>query len=241
MRNELTVTPSGQANYEIPIKVHHGTGGMSPKLSIVYNSSNKTDLCGYGFDLTGLSMISRVPRNMYNDGVAGTVDFSANDRFALNGARLVNISNDYDARAYQYETESNSFSKITAYGDIENPSSFTTRTKDGLTYEYTASAILLGDTSQDPSFSWMVTKVTDTMGNYFTVSYNGTAGINDIRLKQIDYTGNAKTGLAPHASITFTYGYNDNALHTYSRWYWDCSHRLYNTDKIIIRTIGKDI
>lgn len=83
--DEFNVTPSGQVSYEIPIPVVAGTGGMAPKLSIVYNSSTKDGLFGYGFDLTGLSMISRAPRNVHDDGIAGYVSFGSNDRFLLDG------------------------------------------------------------------------------------------------------------------------------------------------------------
>ena len=74
--DEFMVTPMGQANYEIPIPALPGTGGMTPKLSVNYNSSTKSALFGYGFDLKGLSMVSRVPRNKFNDDAAGFVDFT---------------------------------------------------------------------------------------------------------------------------------------------------------------------
>ena len=56
--DEFVVTPMGQVNYEIPIPALPGTGGITPKLSVKYNSSTKSSLFGYGFDLNGLSIIS---------------------------------------------------------------------------------------------------------------------------------------------------------------------------------------
>lgn len=46
---------------------------------------------------------------------------------------------------------------------------------------------------------------TDTKGNYFTVTYGGDVTVNEIHPTRIDYTGNANTGLAPYASVRFTY------------------------------------
>ncbi len=63
-----SVTDNGQFTYTMPLAVASGTGGMSPKLSIAYSSSNSTGLMGHGFDLQGLSTISRAPRNLFNDG-----------------------------------------------------------------------------------------------------------------------------------------------------------------------------
>ena len=82
------VTDNGQFTYTMPIAVASGTGGMSPKLSIAYGSSNGTGLLGYGFDLHGLSTISRAPRNLFNDGKADIIRFGAHDRFTLDGRRL---------------------------------------------------------------------------------------------------------------------------------------------------------
>ena len=82
------VTDNGQFTYTMPIAVASGTGGMSPKLSIAYGSSNGTGLLGYGFDLHGLSSISRAPRNLFNDGKADIIRFGASDRFMLDGRRL---------------------------------------------------------------------------------------------------------------------------------------------------------
>ena len=205
--DEFAVTPNGQVSYEIPIPVPSGTGGISPKLSITYSSSNKTGLCGYGFDLTGLSMISRVPQNLYNDVGPGVVTFSSDDRFALDGSRLISTGTN------TYSTEINSFSKITSAGPADNPTSFTVQTKDGLTYEYKACNTLLG--SQEKSLFWVVTKVTDTKGNYFTVTYAGDATINEVYPTRIDYTGNASASLTPYASVRFTYDTDPSAMTTY--------------------------
>lgn len=57
--------------------------GMKPSVSVNYSSSTKDGLLGYGFDLTGLSIISRIPSDMFHDGRSTAVDFSCYDQFAL--------------------------------------------------------------------------------------------------------------------------------------------------------------
>ena len=95
IEDEFSVSPMGQACYEIPITVLPGTGGLAPKLSITYNSSNKGGMLGYGFDLAGLSVISRVPQNRFIDHKAGFVNFSSEDKFALDGVRLIPVTDGY--------------------------------------------------------------------------------------------------------------------------------------------------
>ena len=116
INDEFNVTPNGQFNYEIPIPTVAGTGGMAPKLSIVYDSSTKDGLFGYGFDLAGLSMISRAPRNVHDDGIAGYVSFGSNDRFLLDGNRLV-LERAISSTSYEYRTQNNTYAKITSSGN----------------------------------------------------------------------------------------------------------------------------
>lgn len=202
--DNLNVTPLGQANYEIPIPVVPGTGGMSPKLSIVYDSSKKFGLLGYGFDLAGLSIINRTPPNRFNDGVAGVINFTSSDCFSLDGARLMLVGS--QTGSSEYRTENNSFSKIISYGSQSDPDSFIVKTKTGLTYLYESNTYLLNKPSESGLF-WMLTKVSDTKGNYYTVTYQGNQTDNDntIYPVRIDYTGNENVPLAPYASVRFVY------------------------------------
>lgn len=201
----FSVTPTGQVNYEIPIPVVPGTGGVSPKLSIVYNSSQKYGLFGYGFDLSGLSIINRTPSNRFNDGKAGVVNFTESDHFSLDGSRMMLVGS--NSSYYEYRTENNSFSQILAYGKRENPDSFIVKTKSGLIYKYESNSALLNKRNYVSSLFWMVTMVTDTKGNYYTVTYEGNQDVDDntIYPVRIDYTGNEKARLSPYASVRFSY------------------------------------
>ena len=211
---ELTVTPLGQANYEIPIPAIPGTGGMVPHLSITYNSSNRSGLLGYGFDLTGLSVIGRVPQNLALDGRAGEVTFTAADRFSLDGARLI-VTDNVNSLQRIYSTEMKNYARITAYGPEGDPTSFTVETKDGITYEYAANTRILQPSSTEPGLFWMLTRATDTSGNYFTVTYQGNNEYNEIYPTCIDYTGNSAAGLQPYASVRLSYVDRPDTAYTY--------------------------
>ncbi|MDE6533534.1 MAG: FG-GAP-like repeat-containing protein [Muribaculaceae bacterium] len=202
---EFNVSPSGQASYVIPISALAGTGGVKPNISLQYNSSTKNGLLGYGFDLTGLSIISRTPSNRYIDGFSGSISLSRSDNFAIDGVRLIKRDSQLsDTCTVRYLTEANDFSKIESEGLIWNPDKFTVHTKSGLTYEYKpVNSILKGD--DDVSLFWLVTKVRDTAGNYYTIAYEGDAATNDFRVKRINYTGNNNTMLLPYASVRFVY------------------------------------
>ena len=204
INDETNVSPTGQLSYEIPIPALPGTGGMKPSLAVAYNSSTKNGLAGYGFDLTGLSIISRVPSDRFHDTRATAIDFTSNDHFSLDGQRLINYDYAFDTET-EYRTENNSFAKILAKGKSTNPTSFKVYTKSGLIYDYVSVAKALGKAESDSTLFWLVSRISDTKGNYMTVTYGGDANTNDFYPTRIDYTGNKSMGLTPYASIRFSY------------------------------------
>ena len=91
---------------------------MKPNLSLIYNSQRGDGLLGLGWALPGLSAITRVPADFYHEGYIDVVDFDSNDKFALDGQRLISIGGD------QYRTENESYSKITLYRFFNQPNIF---------------------------------------------------------------------------------------------------------------------
>ena len=52
---------------------------------------------------------------------------------------------------------------------------------------------------------WNVNKIEDTAGNYITLSYLEDNAEGEYYIDRIDYTGNDVAGVAPYASVRFTY------------------------------------
>lgn len=203
IEDEISVTPGGQLSYNVPIKVPSGTGGMAPTLSIAYSNTNRDGLCGYNFDLTGISYITRCPQDLYHDDTASSVTFSSSDCFSLDGVRLMRIATTDGGAEYRLENDPSC--KVMAYGSTDNPTSFIVYTKDGLIYEYTPDTSIYAISHSEKALLWAVTKVSDTVGNYYTVAYNSNKADNEIWPVRIDYTGNSNAGLAPYASVRFLY------------------------------------
>ncbi len=138
----FNVSPSGAAMYTIPIQVPPGTAGMEPKLALVYNSQAGNGGLGVGWSLSGLSSIYRCGRTIAQDGVNTGVTYDNNDRYCLDGQRLVMISpsGTYGGDGVEYRTERESFTKVISHGQIPAPGNgplwFEVRTKSGQIFEY---------------------------------------------------------------------------------------------------------
>lgn len=204
---KFAVSETGAATYEIPITAPPGTAGMVPSLSLSYNSHAGNGLLGMGWQLEGLPSLGRCPRTIATDGVRGVVNYDTNDRFCLDGQRLIAISGTYGADGTEYRTEIESFSKVVSRGAAgTGPAWFEVRTKTGQIMEFGNSAdsrILV--TGRAEARSWAVNKVSDTKGNYYSISYVNDAANGEAYPTRIDYTGNAAAGLAPYNSVRFVY------------------------------------
>src|SRR5207247_10801688 len=170
------------------------------------NSQAGNGLLGVGWSLEGLSAITRCPRTAAQDAVRGSINYDLNDRYCLDGQRLMCISGaSYGADGAEYRTERESFSKIISYGVAGNgPAWFKVWTKSGQLIEYGNTADSRIEAQGKTSVRlWAANKVTDTKGNYFTVTYTEDNANGDYYPSRIDYTANA--GTAAQEAVTFSY------------------------------------
>jgi hypothetical protein len=170
---QFAVSATGSATYSIPITVPPGVAGMQPVLSIDYNSHTGNGLLGIGFSLSGLSQISRCPAAFEPDGLVDPVDFDSNDRFCLDGQRLVLYSGTYGHPNAEYRTEIDGFSKIVSYGETAgDPEYFKVWTKDGheMVFGGTDDARFdMGGNAK--ALTWAVNRISDTAGNSILIQW----------------------------------------------------------------------
>lgn len=207
LKGEFAVSPSGAATYRLPIQVPPGIAGMAPKLELVYNSQGGNGMLGLGWGLSGLSAVTRCPRTPAQDGARGSVNFNADDRFCLDGQRLILISGTYGAAGSEYRTEIETFSKITAVDAAGNgPASFLVKTKSGLTQEYGNTEDSRIQAQGKPTVRvWAQNRSADVKGNYLTLAYTEDTANGAYYPAQIQYGGNDTAGVAVANTIAFNY------------------------------------
>ncbi|MDH4276073.1 MAG: hypothetical protein OEW08_13645, partial [Gammaproteobacteria bacterium] len=168
----FNVSPSGAATYNIPINVPPGTNGMAPNLSLNYNSQGGNGLLGVGWGLAGLSAITRCPATQDVDGgLGGSVNYDINDKFCLDGQRLILVSGTYGVAGSTYRTRIDTMQEV-KYVTNTNASGFTVRTKSGQIFEYGSTLDSAIEAQGKTTFAvWALNKISDRAGNYLTISY----------------------------------------------------------------------
>jgi RHS repeat-associated protein len=202
---KFEVNAAGAATYSIPIMLPKGTAGMTPSLSLVYNSQGGNGILGQGWSLDGLPSIGRCPRTVAQDGARGAVNYDANDRFCLDGQRLFAIGT-YGGGT-EYRTEIESYSRVISYGVAgTGPAWFEVHTKTGQVMEFgntpDSQVLAQGTTTVR---NWAVNKVSDTKGNYFVVGYINDTVNGQAYPDHIGYTANDAAGTSAANIVQFVY------------------------------------
>lgn len=185
-------TSGGQANYTLPINIPNGRANLTPDLAVHYRSNGNNGPLGIGWQLRGPSSISRCGKNLITDGVKGGIQFNSDDRYCLNGQRLIAITGSDGHDRTEYRVEKNGYAKIISYGRGANgPLYFKVWSKDGSVREYgnsDDSKATLPDTTS--TYQWLINKHSDiTHQNHILYRYNR-PGESDVPLiEEISYVG----------------------------------------------------
>ncbi|EWC60804.1 diguanylate cyclase/phosphodiesterase (GGDEF & EAL domain) with PAS/PAC sensor(s) [Actinokineospora spheciospongiae] len=194
------VDAGGQATYRLAIAVPPGINGAQPDLALVYGHHRRNGALGVGWDLAGRSAISRVKATCAVDGFTGAVTFGPDDRFALDGRRLVAVDGAYHAPGAVYGTELGDHSRVVA-GDTP-AEGFRVTTRSGAVHHY-------GSTPQSQVLAgahvcvWALSSTEDLDGNRVEYTYSPAAS-GSRYLSRIAYTARAD-GTAANRFVDFTY------------------------------------
>ncbi len=233
---DFSVDASGNAAAQIEITVPPGPHGVQPKLALAYSSAAKNGLLGVGWTLQGVPAITRGGPSKYYDGTELTAywnrvsytsrpDGSTNDRFFLDGQRLIAVKNSggatltpvsqqnaaYGKSGTEYHTALESWTKVTSQGMAGvGPQSFVAFQKDGTRLEFGATEDSRIQVPGGASVGvWALSLVRDPNGNTMTFSYTEDNANGEYRLASISYTANSVVSPAFAAKNRVDFEYED--------------------------------
>ena len=195
---DIYTNDHGGLQCDIPLLFPDGTANMTPQLTLSYNSQSGIGLAGYGWDISGLSVIGRVGKNLYFDNKISAVTMDTSDRFALDGQRLIVLNNKkYGSEGCVYGTEEETYIRVESHNLGANyPQYFLATSDDGSVAKYSSSEASF-------RYHWYIDSVADKNGNYILYHYKSLG--NNILIDSISYTGNHYVNLKPYNSIIFQY------------------------------------
>lgn len=222
---QFRVDESGAATYSIPLALPQGIASVQPSISLNYSSAGGNGALGVGWSIGGLSAISRCRQTFEQDGNFVALNLNNEDRFCLDGQRLVVVSGVYGADGSEYRTEIASQTRIISYGSsVNGPDYFSVERADGSKAYYgnydggansSPTSYLAPGGAGTPIISWMIGEFHDNISKsaessstnaiIFNYSALDTYGINEVVLESIDYSGN---------SIDFSYSNKSNDIHS---------------------------
>ena len=102
----FSVSRGGSGVYAMALTVPPGRAGMTPSLSIAYDSSGGDGTLGVGVSLRGFSSITRCLSTIAQDHHIRGIKYDALDALCLDGLRLVEVpvSNDSVEETHEYRT-----------------------------------------------------------------------------------------------------------------------------------------
>lgn len=197
---QFDVSASGGASYTIPISTPQGIRAIDPKVSLNYSSSTSNGIAGWGWNIGGLSTISRIPSTLHHDDNLDGVDFDSSDRFALDGQRLLLKSGTYGANTSHYETEKHSNVKIIAYGTSSYGAQYGPRYFNVI-YPDGSRAWYGNARNSEGRLEWAIWKKQDAQNNYIEYYYNIDNGLRSV--DKIKF--GSRLGVNPPIEIKFYY------------------------------------
>jgi RHS repeat-associated protein len=209
IQGDFSVDQNGSATYSIAVQVPPGTAGMQPSLALLYHSTVTDGMLGVGWNLQGLSAITRCAQTPAQDQAAAraALHYDDRDRFMLDGQRLMVTTGEYGAPGARYATELESFREVTT---LHAPGQsavlgFIVVDKDGMRYNYGATddSRILAGAAGSPVRVWALSRMTDRHGNFLTFTYRRDPLTAAYYPLAIDYTGN--THLTPQRQVRFEY------------------------------------
>ncbi|MDO7484452.1 toxin C-terminal domain-containing protein [Acinetobacter baumannii] len=230
LNGKSSVNSLGVLNHNIPLGIPTSLNGFVPSLSLNYNGESPDGILGVGWNIEGMSRVSRCYhinskldtfQTMGSSSFFEAIDYASNNPkasifnescFSLDGKKLIKISDDtVAASATEFRFEDDDFSRITLELEAGKATikKFIVKTKEGITKEY---ATPLKSNYKDLTTGqyevgnditdWALSTVKDNNGNYWTVEYDDLKK-GFLYPKSIKYTGNG--AVAPLNSIDFEY------------------------------------
>ncbi|WP_241676906.1 RHS repeat-associated core domain-containing protein [Chryseobacterium sediminis] len=199
-KGNIEVNQAGQLQFTLPIALPPGIKNVAPQVNLMYTSGSGNGIAGYGWNISGITTISRIGKNIEQDGESKGIQLNYSDYYSFNGQRLILKSGEYGKDGAEYVTEKYSNIKIKSIGQNSGqtgPLYFDVTFEDGSQALYGLNA------DARTSIEYNINMWKDSQGNY--ISYNYIQGNGVTTIHNISWGGNENLNKPHFNTIEFTY------------------------------------
>ncbi|WP_228400743.1 RHS repeat-associated core domain-containing protein [Chryseobacterium taeanense] len=212
-KGNIEVNGAGQLQFTLPIALPPGVKNVAPQIDLVYTSGSNNGIAGYGWNISGITSISRIGKTIEKDGEVKGIQLDYSDYYSFNGQRLILKSGEYGKDGAEYVTEKYSNVKIKSFGSIagknwKGPEYWEVTFEDGSKAWYGQTPS--GDQVARTPLEYSMVKWKDVQGNYINYHFASTlirnsndAGI--LRISDIFWGGNEVLGKECFNHLEFKY------------------------------------
>lgn len=210
-KGNIEVNGAGQLQFTLPIALPPGVKSVAPQVNLVYTSGSGNGIAGYGWNLSGITSISRSGKTIEKDGEIKGIQSDYSDYYSFNGQRLILKSGEYGQDGAEYVTEKYSNVKIKSVGslqgfspqNINGPRFWEVTFEDGSQAWYGATDSNVEVSNGRTSLEYNIIKWRDSQGNYITYIYSQKNNVSFI--SAIQWGGNETLHKLHFNTIEFTY------------------------------------
>ncbi|WP_179078018.1 RHS repeat-associated core domain-containing protein [Chryseobacterium sp. RU37D] len=207
-KGNIEVNGTGQLQFTLPVALPPGVKSVAPQVNLVYTSGTGNGIAGYGWNISGITSISRIGKNIEKDGTVKGIQLDYSDLYSFNGQRLILKSGEYGKDGAEYVTEKYSNVKIKSFGAVtgqtsQGPEYWEITFEDGSQAWYGATSS--GSSTARTPLEYNIVKWKDPQGNYITYTYSQAVSANVAVISSIEWGGNETMGKPHFNSISFNY------------------------------------
>ena len=153
----------GRLNYSLPLSLPKGKNNIVPSIKIYYSQGAGDGILGLGFNISGLSIISRCGATKKIDGYNGGITYGNNAHYCLDGIRLIKQEDG------TFRPANRSDIKVEAVGSATNPTSWLVYSNNGTIKEYGKNNAIIKNGKYIKK--WYISSVKDRLKNNINYIY----------------------------------------------------------------------
>ncbi len=188
LNGQASVSGSGGAVWSLPVALPSGKGGLTPALTLGYNSQGANSMLGVGWSVQGARRIARCRQTIVDDGHPLPVNFDDNDALCLDGQRLRLTAGTHWQQGAVYQPDRYTGERVVLHRSGNDITFRVDNGNGGQSWFGETADSVKHNTRHGADYEWSLNRITDVFGQ--SVQYHWHPAQNELsRMSGISWSG----------------------------------------------------